>query len=149
MNTEHLDIVRLHDLVRICHVTSFFIWHNNSSRSLPPKSWGGRWEDNNGITHCCRRLKSILERTLHMMIFLHIAIFLETFIMPGYPVLCKNDFPFFPVGDSFLVLWSVAYSDMKKDEGRQESEQDKKPKIWVLRCLFPVQMSIHDHMSYC
>jgi len=69
--------------------------------------------------------------------------------MPGYPVLCKNDFPFFPVGDSFLVLWSVAYSDMKKDEGRQESEQDKKPKIWVLRCLFPVQMSIHDHMSYC
>lgn len=98
MNIEHLHMVRLHDLVRICHLTCFFIWHNNSSRSLPPKSWGGRWEDNNGITHCCRRLKSILERTLHMMIFLTYSNLPGDFHHARLPCALQKRFSFFPCG---------------------------------------------------
>ena len=81
----------------------FVIWQvfylaQQQLKISPPEELGGRWEDNNGITHCCRRLKSILERTLHMMIFLHIAIFLETFIMPRLPCASQTWFSFFPCG---------------------------------------------------
>ena len=41
MNTDHLHIVRLHDLVRICHLTSF-LFGTTTAQDLSPGRAGGK-----------------------------------------------------------------------------------------------------------